>query len=212
MKPHDEKDESDGPLAEFWRFVRTTEELRDYRVKAAVAAPLVDLLVCLGPSWPNRIAMAVIAATAEISVLMFAFQKLQQKKVADRAFVTSVVLAFVLIFSYMYLFSAYVHSPLGWRNRVIGAGDSAVKEEVLEGIQRLRSEKPDYGIDDALADRGNDPDKIWTNGPLTVIRLLFFANWILLFVCVGVSGGAFVILQKQRAAQNFGKQFAAKKE
>lgn len=201
MSSDEDYDGIPNPLAAFWVFVRHIKSLKSYVVVGAAALPLVDLLIRCGPNWPNRETVALGTMLVELIAYMVSFQlwnDLALKRLNRRWIIC---ISFIPVFAsvYFYLFGMFVHAPLGWANRVIGARDLDVLADTQSGIEMRRVAEISYSVDDALADSGNDPDKIWERNALMVTRLALTGTWMALFCMVSLVLATFVILQMKNA-------------
>ena len=192
-----------NPLGEFWQFVKQASSLREYIAVGAVAGPLVDLLVGIGPPWPNRSFVAFVTVAAELVAYMFMYELWHGKGVSAlrlRFRVASAVSAGLLLV-YLGLFAYFVWpAPTHGKREVIGI---QVLPAIQKGIEERRaSTNPEfrgYDIVRAFHDNDNDPEKVWERSSVATMRLLVLVAWILLFLAVTFTFTTFLILQRKRS-------------
>lgn len=190
-----------NPLKAFWDFVRQARSIRERVALAAIAAPIVDLLVCIGPPWPTREMCAIATVVAEFFVFMVCFELLHRKaKGRLQRWMLWGMAASVLFFAiYMYCFASLIHQAPDHFHRVVGGW--SYTPEAIQHKER------NPGITDStlVADMGNDVEQVWTKGSLVLTRLIVLFNWLLLFTAVTFSFTVFLVLQrKSRTRSNDG--------
>lgn len=182
------------PLAEFWRFTVDFQSAIAWIAKAAVAAPLADLVLNIGPPWPSRWGVSALVCIAELVVLMWSFEfwqkKLETISTIRRVMKWAVVCLVASFLIYLYLFAAHVFElPDMWHRDVGGF-------RYHDSISGLIESDPAKYTDSELLERfSRNPEKIWTRSSIIQARVLLCVVWLILWVSLSSIIAAFVALQ-----------------
>ena len=184
-------------------FVRQAGSFKEYLALAAIAAPLIDMLVCIGSPWPNRSFVAFVTVVAELIVYMFCYELWHRRTISfvQMRFRVSLLISVILFAAYIVLFANVVWPAPNHRNReVVG---TTVRKAILDGIEERRKlpEYANYSLQDAFRDNEYKPEKIWERQSLANMRVIVLAVWIGVFVAVTFGFTTFLILQRKRAAR-----------
>lgn len=188
---------SASPLAEFWQFVKTTKTLQRYILVAYVALPLFDVLACIGPPWPNRLAVSLVTVVAELLVFIFVytFALTARDHRIKQCMLLFGIAACASTISYFGVFSEHVYPAPDYRNRV--AGGSELREK-----PKLLADEFDYQGNELLAKFGNDPEQVWDRPGIIRNRRRLLAWWVVTFATLTVVFGLFVARETQRQKQH----------
>ena len=176
-------------LSEFKEVLSDFSQLHSYALKAAIAVPLADIWLRLGP--PPAKTVGALTSLIEFIAVIWVFQFWSKAK--DRALRTKMKIALGLflvgIVSSLLLLQRFSVSP--------GPG----REKVIEGLT-LRSDiraiiDNSYTPEQALQDSEYDPEKVWTNESIAILRTLITAVWIGTFACLSIYLTVFIILQRR---------------
>jgi hypothetical protein len=177
-------------LAEFKEVISDFRSLTSWAVGSAVAAPLADLALKLGPPWPTGV--PIITALAELLALICIFHywfSAGLKTHRRRMLITLLVLCLSFI-TYFALFSEFTYAP------------SALDERQVKGFVLRADVAPvindQFTTDDALEGAEYKADQVWKAWSITVMRLTILVTWLVLFVSLGVFIGTFIIAQRRR--------------
>jgi hypothetical protein len=179
-------------LTEFRETLADFRQLGSIALKLAIAAPLADIGLKLGP--PPKNAVAILTSLMEFVAIVWVFyfwHDVQARKLSVRMKVALAVFCFGMVGS-LVLFDRFTVLP--------GQG----RERVIEGIT-LRSDVrpilgPSYTPEDALRDSEYDPDKVWTKWSVSMLRAIVTVGWLLTFVGLAVYLTTFILLQRRRFA------------
>ena len=176
-------------MQEFKHVLSDFHELGSLALKGAVAAPLVDLWLKIGPS-PTK-PIAVLSSLTAFLAVVWVFQSwysLGQRRLKARMKAALGLFCFGLGTSLVLLWT-FTISP--GQNR----------ERVIEGFSLLPDVKPlidtQYTPLQALRESEYDPDKVWTKESIVTMRAVITFAWIQTFVSFAVYLTVFVILQRR---------------
>jgi hypothetical protein len=185
---------SQGPLTEFWQVLRDFKRLGSVALKGAVAAPLADLWLKIGPPPVNVI--AVLTSLVEFVAVIWVFHFWRACKVSQldrRMKIALVVFALGTVVS-LALLDRFSVSPGEARDRII------VGFKVLPNIAPILDAA--YGPDDALRDNEFDPAKVWTQQSISILRTSITTAWFGTFAALSVYLTAFIMSQRRRLGQS----------
>lgn len=180
---------SDG-LSEFKEVLADFRDLHSIALKAAIAVPLADAWLKLGPP-PSKL-VGALTSLMEFIVVVWVFQFWSD--VQDRGLRIRMKIALALflisIVSALLLLQRFTVSP--------GQG----RERVIEGLYLRPDVKSlvdtSYTPEEALRDSEYDPDQVWTRESIVLLRTLITVTWIASFVFLAIYLNVFIILQRRR--------------
>lgn len=179
-------------LSEFTEVLGDFRQLGSLALKGAVAAPLADLWLKLGP--PPTNAIAVLTSLAEFVTVIWVFhfwhdtderQIKSGMKVSLICFVASLVACLVLL-------EQFTVTPGPGRDRII------IGFHIRPDVQPILT--PMYKAEDAMRDNEYDADKVWTRESISIARIAVTLTWLLSFSCLAVYLTAFIMSQRRRSA------------
>jgi hypothetical protein len=189
-----------GALAEFWQFARDFQTVPAWVAKAAVAAPLLDILLSLGPPWPNRISVAVAVCVVEMVILMYSFEFWRRgaPAIVDvRRVLRRATLLLALIFAgYAYVYASFVEEGEDAWDRV------AIGYRLQPHVAELIASDPVKYTPRQLILDFHDPKSIWTSQSVNTIRWFLLVGWLSFWACLSVVISAFVAIQWRRLAHH----------
>jgi hypothetical protein len=182
------------PLSEFWEFAGDFKSVSAWVAKAAVAAPLTDILLNIGPPWPSRIGVAILVCIVEVLVLMYSFEFWRNASPAvkdvRRVMRLGLCAVFVSFIAYVCIFAGYVvDADDAWHREVIGYEYHKQIAELVE------SDPSKYTPQELMSRFEFKAMSIWTPFSVTSMRVCVLITWMLLWVCLSVVVAAFVALQ-----------------
>jgi hypothetical protein len=178
-------------LKEFKEVLLDFRQLASLALKGAVAAPLVDLWLRIGPV-PTK-PVAVLSSMVEFLAVVWVFQfwrKAGERKLHIRMKAALVVFALGMVLSLVLLW-LFTVSPGQGRDRVV-EGFS-----VRPDIKPLISDS--YTPEQALRESEYDPEKVWTKGSVVTMQTSIITIWMVTFASVAMYLTIFIILQRRRS-------------
>lgn len=187
---------TNSALSEFWRFTNDYKSVVSWIAKAAVFAPLADIVLNIGPPWPSRIAVSIFVCIFEVVVLMYSFEFWRKgtAKVADirKIFKNSTLLLPFVFILYVFLFSAFiVDSDDAWHRVIVGF-------HMHDNIGEMASSQPSKWTPKELLSQFHEVEAIWKPYSINIMRSLFLAIWLTFWSVIAVIISAFVTLQWRR--------------
>jgi hypothetical protein len=174
-------------MKEFWKFANDYRSGIAWIARLAVSAPLMSILLGIGPPWPNATAVPVATSILQLVILMYAFQFWGAKSVPalKRRMQWSMWIMCATFVGYLFAFSFFTfEGPQGGRD---------VKGFVLRPeIENLRSLGLVTSEQDMLAKGNYVPERIWEEWTLAVMRPLIMVLWLAFFAAVAVYIASFV--------------------
>jgi hypothetical protein len=177
-------------LSEFKEVLTDFQQLGSLALKGAVAAPLADIWLKLGPP-PSKV-IGVLTALMEFVAVVGVFQFWSNTKALKLRVRMLIALAIFLVglVSSLVLAEMFTVSPGQGRDRVV------------EGYSLRPDAKPivneSYPPEQALRESEYDPDKVWTKESIVVLRTVITATWMATFASFAVYLTVFIILQRRR--------------
>jgi|GEM_PF-1984444 len=182
-------------LKDFWEFTAEITSITSWLAKAAVAAPLVDIVLGIGPPWPSKVAVPILTCLAEVMVMMYGFQfwsGLSRPRLGRRLRVAFVLIVLTLLL-YITFFSFFVYdAPSG--------ADREVKGLFYQGDVQVVINRGDIREADVIKAGEYDPLRIWVPWSVYVMRVIVLCIWLLFFTCLASGIASFVLLERQRQA------------
>jgi hypothetical protein len=183
-------------LSEFWSFAKDFKSVTAWIAKAAIAAPLADIVVNIGPPWPSRIAVAILLCIVEVIVLMYSFEfwrkgspRIRDIRSAMRAGIVAFGVGFIV---YIYLFANFIVDAPDARHRVVIGCD------MHPDVAEMANANPSQWTPKELILQFHDEMAVWTPGSVNVMRTIVLVIWLLLWTALAVVISAFVALQWRR--------------
>lgn len=191
-----------SPLAEFGRFVGDFHSVYALIAKAAVAGPLLDLVLNLGPPWPSRLTVSTAMVLLQFLALMVSFAVWRQGNISaellKRRLVQGAVgagAAFLLL--YIPLFIAFIRDDPDPYARVV------VGWKRLPEIVRMEQADPRQNWSDErllreFVDGQTGVTDVWEPWTVYVARYLLLLAWLVTMLAYAVTVSAFVAIQYRR--------------
>jgi hypothetical protein len=179
-------------LGEFTEVLGDFRQLGSLALKGAVAAPLANLWLKLGP--PPTNAIAVLTSLAEFVTVVWVFhfwhdanegQIKTRMKVSLVCFVAGLVACLVLL-------EQLTVTPGPGRDRII------IGFRIRPDVQPILTTK--YKAEDAMRDNEYDADKVWTRESISIARISVTLTWLFSFSCLAIYLTAFIMSQRRRSA------------
>lgn len=193
-----------NPLREFMDFAKDFTSIYALIAKVAVFAPLVDLVLNLGPPWPSRLFVSTALVMEQVIVLMISFAVWRQGRtsptVVKRWLVGSfLVFSLLLLAGYIPLFATFiVDAPDAYHRVVIG---DTLQEPIARFVQKQLESGEVWSAKrllDYFRDGTNDETAIWTPGSVAKARALLLTVWIAVCTIYALGVSAFLALQYRR--------------
>ncbi len=181
-------------LRGFRRFVGDFQHLGAVVGKLAVAAPFADILVKIGPPWPERHFTALVCAIVQVVVLMYAFEFWWQGRRASIESVRRTLKVAVLLLSFagvsylvafICLTSRDPRTVIGW-----------VYLPEVEAI--VATDPGKYTPDYLLQISEGNVFTIWTATSIRFARAILLFLWIGVWTTLSIVFSAFLVLQWRR--------------
>jgi hypothetical protein len=198
-------------MKEFWDFVANFRSVTSWVAKAAVAMPLADMLLGIGPGWPARPGIGTVTAVAEIVMLMWAFQfwrgiarkRRESRMRGSLCFLVPLAIVYLMLLT----FCTYPHPQLGRQAKGIvlkdWAHDLLEPKEITLDVppppqqvgDSLTEIAPKYETSDDLLRETPDASEFYKQWSIDLMRLILLVVWIGFFVSLAAFIGGFVLLQ-----------------
>jgi hypothetical protein len=180
----------------FWAFIRDVRSILSWVVKFAALAPFVDLLVNLGPPWPDRAATALLTSAAAFVTFALAYEFLWHRRPSTDPWVVQLALvAGVLLLAgsgYMYFerFGRFVVDMPDAAHRV------AVGTDMHPDVKAMaESDQSRWTREELLKHFEGRPEAVWTADSLGRVRTSLLFWWLLAWAAFLFVLSAFVSLQ-----------------
>jgi len=177
-------------LQEFRDLLSDYKSVSSITIGGAVAAPLADIALRVGPPWPTGVPF--ITATCELLALVYVFHfwfRKSRKRIRKRM-IAFLALSAVALVSYLVLSSSYTFVSPATSNRYVKG--FVLRSDVQSVITNAFTE------DDALAGAEYDAKEVWKPWSITAMEIIILATWLLLFTSISIFIGAFVMVQRLR--------------
>jgi hypothetical protein len=177
-------------ISEFKAVLSDFQQLGSLALKGAIAAPLADIWLNLGPPPAKAVGglTALIEFVAVVSVFQF-WSNSEERKLRPRMLIALSVFVVCLLSSLM-LLDRFTVSPGAGRDRIIEG------YSLRPDVKHLIDES--FTPEEALTESEYDPDKVWTRGSIAVLRALITVAWMATFAGFAVYLTLFIILQRRR--------------
>lgn len=177
-------------LQEFRALLSDFKSLTSLTIGGAIAAPLVDLALKVGPPWPQGVPF--ISSISELLALIYIFHfwfSKSRKKLKTRM-VVFLILCCLSLLMYLVLYSSYTFVSPATSNRYVKG--FVLRPEVQELITN------EFTEDDALVGAEYDPKEVWKPWSITAMRVAILSFWLMMFVSLSIFIGTFVMVQRSR--------------
>lgn len=178
-------------LKEFKEVLLDFRQLASLALKGAVAAPLIDLWLRIGPV-PTK-PVSVLSSLVEFLAVVWVFQfwrNTAERKLHIRMKAALVVFALGIMVSLVLLW-LFTVSPGQGRDRVVEG--FAVRQDVKPLIS------DSYSPEQALRESQYDPEKVWTKGSVVMMQTSIIVIWMVTFASVAMYLTIFIVLQRRRS-------------
>ena len=200
-------------LKEFWSFAKDFRSIQANIAKAAICAPLVDIVLKIGSPWPSVMTASMLASLIQVVIIMLAYEFWKQgrpRKVDVRKWLlVSSVCFFCVLIVYIWAFSQYIvvqdigGSHAESKSKVVDqpwwfsigsprvVTGYEVKPEVQKWIdyQKIKLTRPE------LIFEWGSPDNVWTEYSLNTMRFIFLVLWLSLWGSLSATISGFLALQ-----------------
>jgi len=193
-----------SPLGEFWAFAKDFQSLSAWVAKAAVAAPILDLVLNLGPPWPERVSVTTAVVLLQLLVLMCSFtfwRQGRESKTRIKKWLLRCSIAFGVVFFLVYLplFAFFVvDAPDRWNRSISGW---VLQPPIKEFVAAEEKEGRVWTAKKLIAyfvDATNDETAVWTATTVYTMRAVLLGIWGACFLLYAIAMSAFVALQYRR--------------
>jgi hypothetical protein len=179
-------------LREFGEVLADFRRLSSVALKGVFLIPMATIWLDVVP--PPATVTSVTTSTLELLAAIWVFQfwyKTPEPGLERRMKIAILCFSFSLV-CFLGLSQSFVVSP--------GPG----QERVIKGY-RVRSDtatvlNSSYSVDDALRDNEYDPEKVWTEQSIAVVKSGLLLLWVFTFISLAVSLTVFIVLQKRRSS------------
>jgi hypothetical protein len=181
---------AENGISEFKAVLSDFQQLGSLALKGAIAAPLADIWLNLGPPPAKAVGglTALIEFVAVVSVFQF-WSNTGEQKLRFRMLIALGVFV-VCLLSSLILLDRFTVSPGVGRDRIIEG------YSLRPDIKSLVNES--YTPEQALRESEYDPDRVWTRGSIACLRALITVTWMATFAGFAVYLTLFIILQRRR--------------
>jgi hypothetical protein len=179
-------------LKEFKEVLSDFRQLASLALKGAVAAPLVDLWLRVGPL-PTK-PVAVLSSLVEFLTVMWVFQfwhdlKGRKLKVRMKSALSFFCIGIVISLALLWMFTV---TPGQGRDRVVKG--FSLRPEIKPLINSS------YTPEQALGESEYDPDKVWTKESIVIVQVSIILIWMATFASLAAYLTVFIILQRRSNA------------
>ena len=193
VRKRNEESIGSSGLTEFRETLADFRQLGSLAIKLAIAAPLADIALNLGPAPKNSV--AILTSLMEFVAIVWVFHFWHDAEAGKLNVRMKAALAFFCfgLLGSLILVQRFTVLPGQGRERVIEGITLRPDVRLLVGAS--------YTPEDALRDSEYDPDKVWTSGSVGVLRAIVTVVWLLTFVSLAVYLTTFILLQRRRSSQ-----------
>jgi hypothetical protein len=178
-------------LSEFKRLLKEFRNLSIWTAGASLLIPFVAQFLSIIPPWPKG--LSAITAILELVTLILAYQgfKNDPPKVT-RSVRLLAAASFVILLVYITSFTLFtIYVPIAGRSIVIGYTC------LSEAAKVFGDRCPFLNLDD-LSGVAYDEFLLWTKWSVSIVRTSLVALWLLLFFCLSLLIGQFLVFQMKR--------------
>jgi hypothetical protein len=184
----------------FWAFVGDARSILSWVVKVSALAPLLTILVKIGPPWPNTYAAAVLSSVTAVVVFALSYEFMCRRPlftpqwVLQIALVIGVVLLVWATYSYFNTLSLYVIDMPDAEHRVV------IGYEMHPNVRALADSDPSRFTNMELLKSFDEANDVWTIDSITRVRILLLLQWLVVWASLLFVLSAFVALQRQSSS------------
>jgi len=200
----DQKRGSPSPLSEFWVFASDFNNVYAQIAKFAIAAPLLDLIINIGPPWPSRLSVSFSVVVIQVLVVMCSFAVWRQGRTPLRVIKkwlvggTCIFLSLFLL-GYIPIFAMFVVPAPNYRNAIVKG--FTYQKPIVTFLADEESKGQTWSPKALVAhfvDDTHDETTIWTPGSVAAGRALLLVAWLLIALAYAIPVSAFVAIQYRR--------------
>jgi hypothetical protein len=179
-------------LREFGEVLADFKQLSSVTLKGVFIVPMATIWLNVAP--PPVSVTSVSTSTLELLAAMWVFQfwYMTPERLLERRMKIAILCFSVGLVSFLFLNQSFVVSPGSGQGRVIEG--FSVRPDVAAVLSSS------YRVEDALRDSEYDPQKVWTERSIAIVKNVLLSLWIFTFTCLAVSLTIFVVLQKRRSS------------
>lgn len=204
VEPAGDQETTDAaPLKEFWTFLKDFNSIYAQIGKLAIAAPLIDLVINLGPPWPSRVGVGFALVGAQLLVVMCSFVFWKQGKTRSdtiRYCLLGSAVCVALVFAFGYL-PTYAKHVVKVTSDYIVVGEELqppMKEFVAAAAKQDHEVWGPRRLAMNFIDNETDEMDIWTEESVQAARINLLRWWLLTGAVYSVAVSAFISLQYRR--------------
>ena len=178
-------------LREFGEVLADFRQLSSVMLKGVFIVPMATIWLNVAP--PPVSVTSVSTSTLELlaAIWVFQFWYRTSEPLLERRMKIA-ILSFALgLICFLFLNQSFVVSPGSGQGRIIEGFN--VRPDVAAVLNS------NYRVEDALRDSEYDPQKVWTEQSIAIVKNVLLSLWIFTFICLAVSLTIFVVLQKRRS-------------
>jgi beta-lactamase regulating signal transducer with metallopeptidase domain len=179
-------------LKEFKEVLLDFRQLASLALKGAVAAPLIDLWLRVGPI-PTK-PVAVLSSLVEFLAVVWVFQFCRDTSERKLKIRMNAALGFFFVGMVLSLFLLWTFTVSPGQRR----------DRVVEGFSIRPDIKPlintSYTAEQAIRESEYDAEKVWTKESIVAMQTAIIVIWIATFAFVAVYLTIFIILQRRHTS------------
>ncbi|MGA2799654.1 MAG: hypothetical protein ABSE63_18890 [Thermoguttaceae bacterium] len=175
---------------DFWLFVSQAQSLWKWLFVAAAGSSLLDLILKLGPPWPEREAIAFVTVIIEIFVYMlcYEFYKNRDSDVLDSHLLRGAVGVVLSLLLYFFLSSHFVfHFSDG--------STDAAGFIYTDNAKQYIKDHPGTSDWEIVEAKGRDVKAIFVPWTVDTIRTVLLVLWEIVYGCITLAFSVFVALR-----------------
>jgi hypothetical protein len=179
-------------LREFGEVLADFRQLSSVMLKGIFIVPMATIWLNVAP--PPVSVTSVCTSTLELlaAIWVFQFWYRTPKPLLERRMKISILCFGLGLVCFLFLNQSFVVSPGSGQGRIIEG--FRVRPDVAAVLNSS------YRVEDALRDCEYDPQKVWTEQSIAIVKSVLLSLWIFTFICLTVSLTIFVVLQKRRSS------------
>jgi hypothetical protein len=188
----DNKTMAVNQLREFGEVLADFRQLSSVTLKGVFIVPMATIWLNVAP--PPVSVTSVSTSTLELlaAIWVFQFWYKTPEPLLERRMKIAILCFSLGLVCFLFLNQSFVVSPGSGQDRVIEG--FSVRPDVAAVLNST------YRVEDALRDGEYDPQKVWTEQSIAIVKNALLLLWIFTFISLAVSLTIFVVLQKRRSA------------